>query len=188
MSDRGDSSRGGPGQLVVIVLILVVGMAFLERFSRPTGGEETAPIPLPQLLVEGWMNTESYSAIATSDAPSVESLRGQWVVVDCWATWCRPCVQSLPRLAKVNQRWSNRGVVLMGLTSETSDSMDAIQSVVDRTEGLSWPIAYGANMVLDQLSVTALPTLVLFDPEGHSVWRGHSVDSLEEQLKQRIGG
>lgn len=173
---RGD----GPGGLVVVVLVVVLGAALLERFSRPQGGRSIEPTPMPDLLVEGWLNTDE------SAAPSVESLAGRHAVIDFWATWCGPCLQSMPKLVELEARWRDRGVSLIALTAEPTDSMARIQGAVDSVPGAAWPVGYGAGLVFDRLGVTMLPTYALVDPQGRVVWMGHRVDALDRELEARV--
>lgn len=171
----------GPAGLAVIVLAVIVGAAILERYTRPEDrGVTTAPTPMPELRVEGWLNTGG------GPGPSRNDLRGQWVVLDSWATFCRPCLVSMPKLAELYGRWRERGVEIVGLTSEPASMLPEIEAAVTRFEGVDWPVAYGASLVNDQLSITMIPTYVLFNPEGKSVWRGHSVKALEEELSARL--
>ncbi|QDT70804.1 Thiol-disulfide oxidoreductase ResA [Planctomycetes bacterium MalM25] len=182
MSESGQSKGGfdGPLGLAAIVLAIVVGAVLLERFTRPTDlGGSTPPMPLPELRAEGWLNTGGAGLVRAD-------LSGQWVVVDSWATFCRPCLMSMPKLADLYGRWKDRGVEIVGVTSEPGSMLDTIEATVNRFEGVDWPVAYGAGMVNDQLSITMIPTYILFDPEGISVWRGHSVKELEAALEARL--
>ena len=172
--------RGGLGQFFLMLGVLVVVAAIVERLTRPEGGETTAPTPMPALMVEGWLNTGGAAG------PTRDTLVGRHVVVDAWATWCRPCRAAMPELAKLHDRWEDRGVAFVGLTSETTSEMDTIQQFARSVPGFRWPIGYGASYVMEALDIHALPTLVLFGPDGVSVWRGHRVSDLERELKRRL--
>lgn len=183
MSETGQSKGRfeGPAGLAVIVLAVIVGAAALERFTRPEDrGAATAPTPMPELRVEGWLNTGG------KPGPSRDDLRGRWVAIDAWATFCRPCLVSMPKVADLYGRWRDRGVEIIGVTSEPGSMLPEIEAAVTRFEGVDWPVAYGGRLVNDQLSITMIPTYVLFDPEGRSVWRGHSVEALEDELSARL--
>ncbi|TWT99954.1 Thiol-disulfide oxidoreductase ResA [Botrimarina colliarenosi] len=170
----------GPVGLMVAVIAIVVAAALVERLTRPRGGERITPLPMPELLVEGWLNT------GDGPSPTRESLRGSYVVLDLWATDCVPCLRSLPHLAQLSREWGPRGVEVVGLASEPASRREAVQAAIDRVPGMDWPVAYGAGMVFGQLGVEMIPTYVLFDTEGVGVWRGHSLGDLEAELASRL--
>ncbi|MFM7072585.1 MAG: TlpA family protein disulfide reductase, partial [Planctomycetota bacterium] len=84
-------------------------------------GEPAAP-----LSVESWAHGEPLSA---------ESLMGKVVLLDFWAVWCSPCVASLPKLDEWHQRWSAKGLVIIGLTQYYNFSWDERAERPARGEG-----------------------------------------------------
>ncbi len=130
--------------------------------------------PLPKLLAAGWLNGDQ-------DGPSGASLKGQLLVVDCWASWCPPCRAEMPHLAEIAGRWQPRGVRFLGLSPEAKS--EPIKAFIQQVDQFDWPVAYGANMPLEMLGVPAYPTLILFDVDGRAIWSAHSTDGLEEALE-----
>ncbi len=176
-------SSGGAGKLFLIVMLLLGASIAFQKFCLLADGGAGAtgsPVPLPPLMVEGWLNT------VAGEEPTNESLAGKLVVIDAWATWCGPCRAAMPGLAEVHGRWADQGVAFLGMTSESGDKIEAIQSFADGVPGFDWPIAYGSREVWNALGIEAIPTLVLFGTDGVRVWQGHSLGALEAEIKKRV--
>src|SRR5690606_29032991 len=60
---------------------------------------------------------------------SLESLRGQIVVVNFWGSWCLPCRDEAPELQAVHEQYAEQGVVMLGLTYAESSAQDSIDFI-----------------------------------------------------------
>lgn len=157
--------------VIVVVLVLSILSMEWELPSRPM------PVPvgtqLPRLAVAGWVNVEQDDPL-----PADHGL----VVVDCWATWCPPCRAEMPRLAKMHQQYAPLGVTFLGLTSESERDLPKIEGFIETVPGFTWPVAYGAGLVMDDLNIQALPTLIVFDAQGQAIWSANGSHGLPEVL------
>ena len=116
----------------------------------------------------------------------LSSLRGQYVLIDFWASWCAPCRKELPNVVKLYNQYKSKGftVYSVSLDKDISAWKKAIQD-----DNLSWP-----NHVSDLLGwESELPTLygfqgiphiVLIDKEGKIIESGLRGESLEQKLKE----
>lgn len=155
------------------MLLVAAGALLVLQWRRPTLPGPLSGLGLPALHAAGWINT---------DGPlSADDLRGRVVLVDFWQTTCGPCVQHLPELTALHLRFRNEDVVFLGLTPESNES-NQISQFVERTTGLDWPIGYGAGFTFELTGIRATPTYVLYDRTGRSVWAGHSLDEVEDEL------
>lgn len=175
------SKLEGLAGLGLALVAAIAGAMLVERLTRPSdAGERIGPLPFPELIVQGWLNTDDAAP------PTRESLEGRYVVAYCWSTDCMPCLQTLPSLAQFYERWHDRGVEIVALASDPPSRVGEVEAAIRRVDGMTWPVAYGAGMVFNQIGVYATPTYVLFDKEGVGVWRGHSVQGLEDELSLRL--
>jgi thiol-disulfide isomerase/thioredoxin len=89
---------------------------------------------------------------------------GHVSVVDFWATWCGPCVASLPMLEKVTQSFADRGVQLVSLNTEP-DNLPAVRAF--RSEhSLTAQVFVDTGSAGERLHVTVLPTTLIIDKRG----------------------
>ncbi len=105
--------------------------------------------------------------------------RGQWVLVNYWATWCPPCLEELPELEMFHSESAGKAVVL-GINMEDIGK-EALKAFVDG-QFLSFPILR-ANTLLpaDQRlgDIPGLPTSYLVSPQGEAVARQVGPVTLE---------
>jgi len=91
-----------------------------------------------------------------------EDLRGQWVFINYWAVWCKPCIEEIPQLNDVHA--TKLGYVL-GVNFDQPE-----QSVLQQQQrklAIKFPVLQDDPMaILGYERPQVLPTTVLFDPEG----------------------
>jgi thiol-disulfide isomerase/thioredoxin len=141
---------------VLIALSALFGLAILPRFSPAHGGLVGKPAPAVTLPV-----------IANGDAGAridLASLKGHAVVLDFWATWCGPCAVEAPILDRLQRRYANKGLMVVGVN--VSDSPEAVKAYAHE-RGLSYTMVSDAEGGAQRdYDVTKLPSLVVIDREG----------------------
>jgi hypothetical protein len=85
----------------------------------------------------------------------------------------------MPELVDFHERFAGRGVKVVGLTSEPAAAVGRLEQFVEKMD-MRWPIGYEAGVAFNALGVRGIPTYVLYDRTGRSVWGGHSLDGLED--------
>jgi thiol-disulfide isomerase/thioredoxin len=90
--------------------------------------------------------------------------RGRVVVLDFWATWCGPCMQTMPLIDEVVREFSGRGVELLAVNLE--EQPQQVKSTLERHK-LQIPVALDREgAVAAKYAVTAIPQTVVIDREG----------------------
>ena len=163
--------------LYALLAVAAVALIILQ-WRRPREANPWIGRAMPPIEAAGWLNTES--------PITNEELRGKLVIVDYWETGCPACVLNMPDLVKLKAKYSDRGVVVIGLTQEADQPMGQLTRYVKSVAGLDWPIGYGAFFTFQIAGIEWLPTYVLYDGTGRAIWGGHDLDELEDALIERL--
>jgi cytochrome c biogenesis protein CcmG, thiol:disulfide interchange protein DsbE len=143
------SNRGFIAVLAAVAFIALLGFGLIAKGPADVAVGEPAPdAAMPRLDGSGETRIADFS--------------GKWVLVNFWASWCRPCEEESPTIEDFAQRNRDRLVVL-GINSE-DNSVDA-NDFIDRY-GLSWRMVKDTGERMEAYGVLGLPESFLVDPNG----------------------
>ena len=114
----------------------------------------------------------------------LESLKGQIVVLDFWATWCGPCVKSLPDIKKVTDGYPESSVTL--ITVNQNESKAKIKSFLE-TRKLDLKVAMDKGKLSEAFNVEAIPQTVIIDADGKIQFvKVGATNDMEKKLRIAI--
>jgi len=121
-------------------------------------------VALPVAALDTGASAPAFSLPAKAGNLSLESLRGQWVYVDFWASWCGPCKQSFPWMNEMHDKYAARGLRIVAI------NVDARAADAERflaTTPARFAVAYDARGDTPKAyEVKAMPSSFLIDPQG----------------------
>lgn len=143
----------------VIVLLLGLNALWMFRLSGEmtpaVEGREAPVFELPGLPREG----------QTATPVSLAELRGRVVVLDFWASWCGPCLESMPTLATLDRRLRGKGLSVVGVLTGDADLAGAARVAEDA--GVGYPLVVDPDgAVATRYGADNLPTVVVLDRQG----------------------
>jgi thiol-disulfide isomerase/thioredoxin len=100
-----------------------------------------------------------------------EDLKGdRLTVIDFWATWCQPCARSIPLLNEMAEEFDPQGVKFIGVSIDGTRNQSKIQPFI-ASMGVEYAIIRDIDSeLMSELSVTAVPTLMVYDASGDLVY------------------
>ncbi len=169
-----------PGRIDLQAWSRVSGMVMQAGKAAPGQSVKLKPIVVDDLTaprVDNFFMTKATSVF-----------RGQWVLLDVWATWCGPCVAAIPEMARLHDEFVGRkDFVLIGLSLD-QDRRTAQDFVAKRK--LPWLQGFLGDWsetgVPEQLSITLIPAYLLIDPDGRLHTRSTSVAEIRKVLDDML--
>jgi peroxiredoxin len=120
----------------------------------------------------------------------LSALRGQYVLLDFWASWCQPCRAENPNVAKAYAAYRGQNFTVVSISLDSPSARAAwLKAIHD--DGLTWPQAsdlrgFGAG-IAQQYAVSSIPQNFLLDPQGRIVAKDLRGDALPQKLAQVLG-
>jgi thiol-disulfide isomerase/thioredoxin len=126
------------------------------------------------------------SPLAMKSVLSSESLQGKVVLVDFFASWCRSCIEEIPLLKKLQDRYGTQEFVIIALAVDPED-MEGLKNLI-RKQKLNYQVLLADEKVKKDFGgIAILPTMFLVDREGKILkkYSGHiERDSLFQDIRQ----
>jgi thiol-disulfide isomerase/thioredoxin len=142
--------------------------ALRDYLARRPEGEQSEDAKLwlanPRRARERYAPPFSLETLDGGDHVTLASLHGKITLFDFWATWCGPCVASLPSLKRIAAQMAGEPFALISVSNDQNGSK--VREFVAH-HGTAWTQCWdGSGQVEARFGVHGLPTFLLLDPEG----------------------
>lgn len=139
----------------------------------------------PELSIAKWIKGD----------PVKKFVKGKVYIVEFWATWCPPCIASMPHLTKLQKKYRDKGLTVIGATSvdRRGNSLVGVERLVEaKGEVLGYRVAWDKGRETSDAFMRAsgqggLPSAFLVNQDGRIAYIGHPM-GLDAVLEEVISG
>ena len=113
--------------------------------------------------------------------------KGNYVLLDMWASWCGPCKGEIPNLLKLHNQYKDKGLTVLGLF--VWDKEENLKKSMEE-EGIVWPqiVSVETMEATESYGVSGIPHIILFAPDGTILKRNlrgqYMIDTVDEVMKK----
>jgi len=153
-------------------------MKYLLLLSLLFGGFNTVENEIPNFRLKNLDNrTVSYNQIKGENL----------TVIDFWATWCKPCVKSIPEFVKMDKEFEDNEVQFIGISIDGPRNKAKVKPFI-KSLGVDYPVLRDTDSsVMARLRVTAVPTLLIVNSDNEIVYFHEGYKTGEEvEIKNKI--
>jgi thiol-disulfide isomerase/thioredoxin len=155
------------------------------KFVSEPDGPNDRPNDTPQMRMIG-QGAPEFDLMKLDGTPyKLKENRGKIIILDFWATWCGPCIRSIPTLIEVSREYKDSGVELVLVNCEEPEAR--VRPFLERLKSIPTVVLDSDGSVGKQYNVAAIPQTVLIDRDGGivEVFIGAS-DENEQLLRKKI--
>jgi len=111
------------------------------------------------------------------ETKSLKDFEGKYVLLDFWATWCRPCIQEIPHLKKALAHFKESEFEIISIcVDKNTDVQKAIWKETIKKHEADWTQLYEeSENTLRNYKIKGFPTLILIGPRGKIIERGNTL-------------
>jgi peroxiredoxin len=144
---------------------------------------------------EGLAKAPSFHAKdMNGEAVALEDLLGKGpVLVDFWATWCKPCIKELPHIQRLHEQYSAKGLTVLAVTIDSPKSQSRVKPFVTGRGFTFTVVMDGSQDVFRKMQGKgSIPYVVVLDADGniryrHTGYRPGDEQELEKIVRELLG-
>lgn len=117
----------------------------------------------------------------------LSSFRGKYLLLDFWASWCRPCRLENPNVVRVYDKYKNKNFMVVGISLDRNDDKASWEQAIN-DDHLNWvqvsDLRFWQNAVAVAYGIKSIPQNFLLDPQGKIIAKGLRGEQLDQTLAE----
>ena len=143
---------------------------------------EEAPPPAPKGPLAPEIAIKEFLNAPVNMPTTLEGLRGRVILLEYWATWCVPCLASVPHVRELYDKFSSRGLQVISITDE---DREIAKPFVEKNK-MSYVIGLGGKETRRAYGVKAIPMAFLIGRDGRILWQGKPIELKDAQIEDAL--
>lgn len=161
---------------------------FSKSIKKSDAGMKlNAQIQIARKLAIGEIAMDFTQNDTSGNPVSLSDFRGQYVLIDFWATWCIPCRIENPNVVRAYQKYKDKNFTVLGISLDREEQKEYWKSAI-RNDKLTWThvsdLKGWNNEVAKQYGIKAIPQNYLLDPEGRIIAKNIKGEELSRTLER----
>lgn len=157
----------------ILALCGIVGASFaLTPSETSLVGQDAPPLTTTEFL-------------QSKGRTSVADFKGEVLLVECFATWCAPCVAQMPHLSKLTEEYGKKGFNVLSISNEPRETVLQFFTQLNTTD-VTYTMGCGGGT--QNYPAPGIPKGFLIGVDGKVLWEGHPaslpIDLIEQELKK----
>lgn len=175
-------------RVVVAATGLILGAPGAQAWE-PKAAPEPIPDGTPPVAVLGSKAPPLAIANWVKGEKAEKFEPGKAYIVEFWATWCGPCIQNIPHLTKLQKKYKDRGLVVIGISSADQGGIAVVKPFVEKQgERMGYTVALddSGKTALAYMAATGqqgIPVAYVIDRTGKLAWYGHPSNGLDDVVR-----
>ena len=171
----------------ILIIVIAIGAYFLAKSDPQAPNTPGVPNNAP-----GGSGNAPQIAGTTPEGKQIDvgrDFQGKVVLVDFWASWCKPCRDFIPTLKSLNDKYKSAGLEIVGVYIDQRDKNYANLNAIKKNMGANWTqiVGQGAMLSSQRYGVRSIPHLTLIDKNGNLIQkRVNNRNDIERLIVQAL--
>ncbi|MCF3110499.1 TlpA family protein disulfide reductase [Niabella sp. CC-SYL272] len=155
-----------------------------DKYKNSPAAQHTRNLLQNKIAVNSGGTFPDFSAVdVEKKSYSAAGLKNRYVLIQFWASWCKPCIQEVPILKKIHEKYKDAPFTLISFSID-QDSLAFRKAIVQHA--MDWPQVFGDDRLYKALLVIPIPQLYLIDKTGKTIYNSTFINDKELNLLKKI--